>query len=122
MYTIKIDEKNQKIFNVKEKKYFPRSISSIIGTVVKNNGLEIILKEIRFGVVIDKKTLKIRFADAKMNELTIKLNEKNLMNYQKGNKIRLDFSILKLIDVGSNNYEKTFKDVFFKHSKYKEKK
>jgi hypothetical protein len=117
VYSIRINERLQKIEINGTKKTFPRSISVIEGDIKEsiNSKNEIILENIKYGVVSNKNTLKLSFAKSKEKTLKIVLNLNNLIPYEKGERIRLEFIILKLIDMSSiENYEKVYKEAKFK--------
>jgi hypothetical protein len=117
MYVLNINQDTQKI-NIKgTKKNLPRSISVIEGTIKEslNENNEITLEKIRLGVVTNKTTLKISYAKYKEKELKILLNLNNIIPLSIGERVRLEFSVIKLSDVSSmESYEKTFKEALFK--------
>jgi len=120
---IQIDKVNQKIKVLNSDSYLPRSVSVITGILSSgmNKKNQITLKNVKFGIVVDKSTLKIKYADLKDNKLLIQLNEENFIPFNKNEKLRFEFNIVKQNDIGKNNYEKTYKKATFKITEIKDK-
>lgn len=114
MYEISLNEDN-KLLEIKgNKKVFPKSIAYIEGKVEKNKGDYLELSNIKFGIIVDKKTGKIQKALSNLDKIKINLNYNNKFIVEKNEYIKLGISRVKNIQNPDSNYQLIKKKYYFK--------
>lgn len=111
---IMLDEYTRELKQINHKEHLPKSIASIQGKVMKNTGKILVLQNIKFGIISDKKTLKIRKATSKISEIEIHLSENNKIFAEDGDYINLGISAIKSLNTTESTYEIINKKFYFK--------
>lgn len=114
MKEILLNEDNKNIEITGTKKCYPKSLVYIEGKVLENKGDYIIMSNIKFGIVVDKKTQKLKKAISNIDKLKINLNFNNKLRIEKDDYVKLGIIGIKNLVNPNSNYQLIKKKYYFK--------
>lgn len=114
MKEITLNEDNKNIEISGAKKCYPKSLVYIEGKVLDNKGDFITLSNVKFGIVVDKKTQKLKKAISNLDKLKINLNFNNKLALEKDDYAKLGIIGIKSLVNPNSNYQLIKKKYYFK--------
>lgn len=114
MKEITLNEDNKNIEIKGTKQCYPKNLVYIEGKVLENKGDYITLSNVKFGVVVDKKTRKLKKGISNFDKLKINLNFNNKLNLEKDEYAKLGIVGIKSLVNPNSNYQLIKKKYYFK--------